>query len=73
MAKPIDRLRSDLQARGLIDAQYRLTEQGNEYCARLLADLPQRQAYNDPTRKGRKWDMRWTHRRRAQGIDKPVK
>lgn len=61
--REIDRLRADLQRRGLIDEQYRLTEAGNAHCDELLRTLPAVQEYNDPKRKGRKWDMRWRHER----------
>lgn len=35
----IDRLRSRLQERGLLDAERKLTPAGNAYCIALLADL----------------------------------
>ena len=56
-------LRADLQRRGLIDEQYRLTDAGQAYCDDLLRRLPDARAFNDPNRKGRKWDMRWRHER----------
>ena len=57
-------MRADLQRRGLIDDEHRLTEAGDAYCAALLERLPRVQAGPMPAgKRPARWDMRWPHER----------